>query len=49
MFEAHLTTADGQRIAVEFDKNFDVPGEESGGPGHGPGGGHDDRDDQSGA
>lgn len=49
VYEAHLTTADGQRVTVEFDKNFDVTGEESGGPGHGTGGEHFDRDDQSGA
>jgi len=37
VYEAHLTTADGERITVEVDKDFAVTGTESGGPG-GPGG-----------
>jgi hypothetical protein len=30
IYEAHLTTADGQRVTVEVDKAFKVTGEESG-------------------
>ena len=30
VYEAHLTTADGQRVTVEVDKAFKVTGEESG-------------------
>jgi len=33
VYEAHLTTAGGQRVTVEVDKSFKVTGEESG-PGH---------------
>jgi hypothetical protein len=33
VYEAHLTTSDGQRVTVEVDKSFRVTGEESG-PGH---------------
>jgi uncharacterized membrane protein YkoI len=30
VYEAHLTTSDGQRVTVEVDKSFKVTGEESG-------------------
>jgi hypothetical protein len=30
VYEAHLTTKDGQRVTVEVDKSFKVTGEESG-------------------
>ena len=30
VYEAHLTTADGQRVTVEFDADFNITGEESG-------------------
>jgi len=33
VYEAHLTTSNGQRVTVEVDKSFKVTGEESG-PGH---------------
>lgn len=32
VYEAHLTTADGDRVTVEFDADFVVTGEEAGGP-----------------
>jgi hypothetical protein len=33
VYEAHLTTADGQPVTVEVDKSFAVTGTEQGGPG----------------
>ena len=33
VYEAHLTTADGQPVTVEVDKSFAVTGIEQGGPG----------------
>ena len=40
VYEAHLTTADGERVTVEVDKSFAVTGEEQGGHGgHGGRGG----------
>lgn len=40
VYEAHLITADGERVTVEFDADYAVTGTEAG---HGPGGrGHDD-------
>jgi uncharacterized membrane protein YkoI len=33
VYEAHLVTADGQRVTVEMDKTFAITGEEAGGPG----------------
>ena len=35
VYEAHLTTADGQPVTVEVDKSFTVTGTERGGPGGG--------------
>ena len=35
VYEAHLTTTDGQRVTVEMDKNFVVTGNEQGGGGPG--------------
>lgn len=40
VYEAHITKADGTRVAVEVDKSFAVTGEEQGGPG----GHHGDHD-----
>lgn len=45
VYEAHLVTAAGERVTVEFDKNFAVTGEEQGGPG-GPGGPPPHNDDE---
>ncbi len=45
VYEAHLVTADGQRVTVEVDKTFAITGEEAGGHGgHGGPGGPDDDD-----
>ena len=34
VYEAHLTTADGTPVTVLVDEDFEVTGEEEGGPGH---------------
>lgn len=45
VYEAHLVTADGERITAEVDRSFAVTGEEQGGRGgHGGGRGHHDDD-----
>ena len=51
VYEAHLTTADGQPVTVEVDKSFTVTGTEQGGPGGhgGPGGGPGQPPGESGA
>ena len=51
VYEAHLTTADGQPVTVEVDKTFAVTGTEQGGPGGhgGPGGGPGQSSSESGA
>lgn len=37
VYEAHLVTADGQRLIVQMDAGFTVTGtDDHGGPGHGP-------------
>ena len=54
VYEAHVTTADGTRVTVAVDADFEVTGAQEGGPGHhglggpcGPGG--PDRDDVPGS
>ena len=42
VYEAHLTTADGERVTVEFDEDIAVTGTEAGGD---PGGHHEGPDD----
>jgi hypothetical protein len=51
VYEAHLRTADGQRVTVEVGEDFVVTGTETGGPGGpgcGPGGHHGPGDDAAG-
>jgi len=45
VYEAHLVTADGQRVTVEVDKTFAITGEEAGGHGGHGGPGVPDDDD----
>ncbi|MDP9395527.1 MAG: PepSY domain-containing protein [Actinomycetota bacterium] len=50
VYEAHLVTADGERLTADLDKSFAVTGEEAGGFGgrghhHGHGGPDADDDD----
>ena len=46
VYEAHLVTADGERLTAEVDREFTVTGEEQGGRGHGRGHGRDADDDE---